>query len=121
MTTAAKVRASYLPQAGDIIWLELSPVAGHEQAGRRPCLVLSDYDFNALSGRAVICPITSRSRNGVFEVRLSGTATSGVVLTDHIRTVDLAARFCQKIEVAPSELLLHCRQLTGSLIGLGEK
>lgn len=113
--TATKVRANYLPQAGDIIWLELSPVAG-----RRPCLVLSDHAFNALSGRAVICPITSRVRHGVFEVHLSSTITEGVVLTDHVRTVDLAARFCQKIETVPADLLINCRQLVGSLVGLGE-
>lgn len=117
-TTAAKVRASYLPAAGDIVWLELSPVAGHEQAGRRPCLVLSDRAFNTISGRAIICPITSRPRNGVFEIKLHDTATTGVVLTDHVRNVDLAARFCQKIETAPPALLITCQNYVGSIIGL---
>lgn len=120
MITTAKVRSSYLPAAGDIVWLELIPTAGHEQAGRRPCLVLSDRAFNTVSGRAIICPITSRPRHGVFEIKLYDTATSGVVLTDHVRNVDLAARFCQKIETAPSALLTTCQNYVGSIIGLSQ-
>ncbi|MGB0931311.1 MAG: type II toxin-antitoxin system PemK/MazF family toxin [Chitinophagales bacterium] len=70
----------YVPEKGDIVWLSFSPQSGHEQAGRRPALVLSSKTYNQ-SGLALICPITSRSKGFHFEVALpSGLPIHGVVL-----------------------------------------
>ena len=58
----------YCPDAGDLIWIDLSPTVGHEQSGRRPALVLTSSKYNAASGLCVACPITSRVRGYPFEV-----------------------------------------------------
>lgn len=86
-----------IPSRSDLIWLDFDPQAGREQAGRRPALVLSEQAFNELTGFAVICPITSHSKNYAFEVPLpAGVAFSGVVLTDQFRSLDFRK---QKIKV----------------------
>ena len=78
-----------LPDAGDIAWVDLDPVRGTEQAGRRPALVLSSMTYHDASRRAVVCPITSAARPWPFNVQLpTGLQTTGVVLVDQIRTID---------------------------------
>src|SRR5579859_5198728 len=84
---------SYVPDRGDAIWLDIDPQAGREQAGRRPVLVLSPALYNRRAGLAIICPITSRVKGYPFEVLLStGLPISGVVLSDHVRSVDWRVR-----------------------------
>lgn len=86
-------RRPYSPDRGDVIWITLDPQAGHEQAGRRPALVLSPAGYNARVGLAIACPITSRVKGFPFEVRLpDGLPVSGVVLSDQIKSIDWRAR-----------------------------
>jgi len=76
-----------------VVWLELSPQAGHEQAGRRPALVLSPEVYNRKTGLFVVCPITSREKGYPFEVRLPADCeVSGVALSDQIKSLDWRAR-----------------------------
>lgn len=85
--------ASYVPDRGDIVWLNFSPQEGHEQAGHRPALVLSPATYNGRVGLALLCPITSRAKGYPFEVRIpDGLPTSGVILSDQLRSVDWRAR-----------------------------
>jgi mRNA interferase MazF len=85
--------AAYVPDRGDVVWINFSPQAGHEQAGRRPAVVLSPRSYNKPSGLALFCPITNRARNYPFEVRLSETApVTGVVLVDQVRNLDWHVR-----------------------------
>jgi len=79
-------------EKGDIVWLNLNPVAGHEQAGVRPALVVSPRSFNAKTGLAFICPITSSMKGYPFEVAVSFDGRNGVVLVDQLRSVDWKAR-----------------------------
>jgi mRNA interferase MazF len=89
MVNPAGEADDYVPQRGDIIWLTLSPQLGHEQAGRRPALVLSDAQYNAKVGLAVVCPVTRQVKGYPFEVPLpAGCAIEGVVLADQVRSVD---------------------------------
>ncbi len=89
-----------LPDRGSLIWLEFSPQAGTEQAGRRPGVVLTPLRYHQRSRLAIVCPITSRERGWPMEVKLPpGLAIAGVVLVDRIRSVDREAR---KMEVAGS-------------------
>ncbi|MBD2848070.1 type II toxin-antitoxin system PemK/MazF family toxin [Paenibacillus sp. IB182496] len=82
-----------IPRRGDFIWLDFDPQAGHEQAGRRPALVLSEQDFNSVTGFAVVCPITSQAKGDPFEVALpDGLPFSGVVLTDQFKSLDVKKR-----------------------------
>ena len=87
------VERGYVPGRGDIVWLAFSPQAGHEQAGRRPALVLSPQSYNEKTSLALCCPITSRVKGYPFEVSLpSGSPVSGVVLADQVKSLDWRAR-----------------------------
>lgn len=82
-----------IPQRGDLVWLDFDPQAGHEQAGRRPAIVLSDTEFNHVTGFTVVCPITSQTKNYPFEVPLpEGLPFAGVVLTDQLKSLDARKR-----------------------------
>ena len=86
----------YVPARGDIVWLNFTPQAGHEQAGHRPALVLSPEAYNKKAGLALLCPITSRVRGTPFEVMLpTPSAVSGVVLSDHVKSLDWRARYAR--------------------------
>jgi len=85
--------AAYQPDRGDFIWLDFNPQAGHEQAGRRPALVLSPKNFNIATGLAVVCPVTNTESKSRFAVPVPrGALVTGVVLSHHFRTVDWIAR-----------------------------
>lgn len=95
-----------IPNRGDLIWLLFPPQAGSEQAGRRPGIVLSPRLYNEHSSLAIVCPITSRERGRLTEVKLPpGLPVSGVVLVDHIRSVDREARKLEIIGRAPDAVL----------------
>lgn len=93
---------------GDIYLVALDPVAGHEQSGSRPVLVVSATEFNEATKLPVICPITSGgdfARRIGFAVALAGIKTSGVVRCDQPRVLDLAARRARKVETVPDEIM----------------
>lgn len=84
---------SSTPSRGDLIWLDFDPQAGREQAGTRPAIVLSEYEFNDLTGFAVVCPITNQSKGYAFEVSIpDGLPFTGVVLTDQFKSLDFRKR-----------------------------
>ena len=83
----------YVPEAGDLIWTDFDPTVGREQAGRRPALVISAALFNANTGLAVVCPITSRVRLFPTSVVLpAGLPVAGEILLSHVRSIDTRAR-----------------------------
>lgn len=87
------VDSAYIPDAGKFIWLSFDPQAGHEQRGRRPALVLSQKTYNRRSGLALVCPVTSQSKDYPFEVAVpDGCGVTGFVLADHVKSVDYKAR-----------------------------
>lgn len=95
-----------LPDRGSLVWLHFSPQAGSERAGRRPGIVLTKAAYHQRSRLAVVCPVTSREKGWPMEVKLPpGLAVSGVVLVDHIRSVDREARKMEVVGTAPSEIL----------------
>jgi mRNA interferase MazF len=95
-----------LPDRGSLVWLLLSPQAGTEQAGRRPGIVLTPERYHQHSRLAIVCPITSRERGWPMEVKLpAGLPVSGVVLVDHVRSVDRKARKMEIVGQAPAEIL----------------
>lgn len=86
------------PERGDIVWLEFDPQTGREQAGRRPALVLSPSAYNAPSGLAIVCPITSQQKGYPFEVPIpDGLPVAGVVLADQARSLDWRQRKAKRI------------------------
>ena len=85
--------SSYVPDRGDLVWLEFTPHAGSEQRGRRPALVLSPKSYNGKVGLALFCPVTSKVKGYPFEVKLpDGYAVSGVVLSDQLKSLDWRSR-----------------------------
>jgi len=87
------VKSAYVPDRGDLIWLTFTSQAGHEQAGRRPALVLSPAAYNGKVGLALLCPITSQVKGYPFEVAVpAGLPVSGVVLADQVKSLDWRAR-----------------------------
>lgn len=83
----------YTPERGDVVWLTFDPEAGHEQAGRRPAVVISPRGYNQKVGLALLCPITTARKGYPYEVALSeDLPISGVVLCDQIKSLDWRAR-----------------------------
>jgi mRNA interferase MazF len=94
---------TYTPDRGDAIWITLNPQAGHEQAGRRPALVLSPAAYNHKAGLVVACPITSQVKGYPFEVAIpAGLMISGVVLSDQVKSLDWKARQAEWICSLPA-------------------
>jgi mRNA interferase MazF len=94
----------YVPDAGDIVWLNFTPQAGHEQAGHRPALVLTPATYNDKTSLMICCPMTTQIKNYPFEVRISGNPAS-VVLADQLKSLDWRVRKAiRKGVVSPDEL-----------------
>jgi mRNA interferase MazF len=98
--------SSYVPDRGDLVWLEFTPHAGSEQSGRRPALVLSPKSYNGKVGLALFCPVTSKVKGYPFEVKLpDGYAVSGVVLSDQLKSLDWRSRKVKFIERTSSDVM----------------
>jgi mRNA interferase MazF len=98
-------KKAYVPERGDIVWINLNPQAGHEQSGRRPALVVSPSSYNSKVGLAILCPITNQVKGYPFEVVLStGLKVSGAVLADHVKSLDWRIRHAEFICRLPDEL-----------------
>jgi mRNA interferase MazF len=98
--------AGAAPERGDLVWVSLDPRAGHEQAGRRPAVVLSPSSYNARVGLAIMCPVTSRAKGDPFEVAIpSGLPVSGVILADQVKNLDWRARRAERIGSLPAATL----------------
>lgn len=111
------VSDEYVPSRGDAIWLQFDPQTGHEQAGRRPALVLSPEAYNRRVGLAILCPITSQEKGYPFEVALpEGSAIGGVILSDQIKSLDWRARGADLIETIPSYITEEVLQKLHTLL-----
>lgn len=98
--------ASYVPDRGDIVWISLEPRAGHEQAGRRPAVVLSPAANNGKVGLAILCPITSQIKGYPFEVPVpQDSPIRGVVLADRAKSLDWVARRAELAGRLPAEVV----------------
>ncbi len=99
------------------MWVQFNPQAGHEQAGRRPALVVSPASYNRRVGLALLCPITSQVKGYPFEVSLpAGGKVSGVVLADQIKSLDWRARQAELVARAPEAVTREVLQKLGALL-----
>lgn len=105
----------WCPESGELIWIDFSPTLGTEQRGRRPTLVVSATAYNRLTGRALVMPVTSRSRGWSTEVPVVADAIGGVVLTDQLRSVDWRARRAQPAGRVAAAVLLAAREALATL------
>jgi mRNA interferase MazF len=98
---------TYIPKQGDFVWINMDPQLGHEQAGRRPAIILSPYAYNKKVGLAILCPITNKIKGYPFEVIISGSlGISGVILSDQVKNLDWKARKVEFIQKASKKTLL---------------
>jgi len=97
------VKRVYVPNRGDLVWVQFNPQAGHEQAGRRPALVISPAAYNGRVGLALLCPITGQVKGYPFEVPLPEEGrVKGVVLSDQIKSLDWRSRQVEFVARAPA-------------------
>jgi mRNA interferase MazF len=110
-------KGAYIPERGDAVWITLDPQAGHEQAGRRPALVLSPSAYNGRVGLALFCPITSRVKSYPFEVPLPpGLPVAGVVGADQVKRLDWRARKATRIGAVSEEVVVQVVQRLQTLL-----
>ena len=108
--------ARYVPETGDIVWLNFTPQAGHEQSGHRPALVLSPAVYNDKTSLMICCPMTTQIKNYPFEVVVSSTPAS-VVLADQVKSLDWRIRKAARKGSASAEELADVRAKILALIG----
>lgn len=107
---------AYIPDAGDIVWIDFDPQAGHEQARHRPAVVLSPASYNAKAGLLLCCPTTTKIKGYPFEVKLAGRVPS-VALADQVKSFDWRARKARKKGNATPSELSEIRAKLHALIG----
>lgn len=108
---------TYSPDCGDIVWVDLSPQAGHELRGRHAALVLTPVTFSVATGLALIVPMTTKAKGSPFEVPMRGARQAkGVVLAHELRTIDYMARNTQKFDTCPETVLEEVRLIAESLL-----
>ncbi len=113
------VTRSFVPDAGDLVWLDFTPQAGREQAGRRPAVVLSPRAYNEKTSLAIVCPITSQPKGYPFEVGVpSGLRITGMILSDHLKSLDWRQRRAQRIGKIPRPQLKKVLELISVLLGI---
>ena len=107
----------YVPERGYVVWVSLDPQAGHEQAGRRPALVVSPRAYNGKAGLALLCPITSQVKGYPFEVALpAGLEVDGVVLADQVKSLDWRARRAERAGRLPAGAVTEVLEKLGTLL-----
>lgn len=107
----------YVPKRGEAVWLNFDPHAGHEQAGRRPAVVLSPEAYNRRVGLAIFCPITNQVKGYPFEVAIPPRLdVTGVILSDQIKNLDWRARHATLICALPMEIIGMVLQKAGTLL-----
>lgn len=109
-------RRGFVPEAGDIVWLEFNPQAGHEQAGHRPALVISPSSYNGRTGLMVCCPIASRIKGHPFEVQAVVDGVECAVLSDQVKSLDWKVRRARKKAAMSAEAMLHVRAKIKALL-----
>jgi mRNA interferase MazF len=98
--------AKYIPEKGDLITLSFDPQSGHEQKGRRPALIVSNYLFNKATGLAIVCPITNTDRKIPFHLAVPASSSlTGFVMVEQVKSIDFNARKAKFVEKAPPELI----------------
>ena len=107
---------AYVPDAGDVVWLEFDPQVGHEQAGHRPAVVLSPAAYNGKTGLMVCCPLTTKAKGYPFEVPIAGKP-AGVVLADQVKNLDWQARKAVRKGRVTDEELAQVRAKLRALVG----
>jgi len=108
---------AHIPDRGEVVWITLNPQAGHEQAGRRPAVVLSPAAYNGKVGLAILCPITTQIKGYPFEVLIpTGLAVTGAILADQVKSLDWRVREAELICTLPVKTVNQVLRKLGTLL-----
>jgi len=108
---------AYVPRCGDVVWITLNPQAGHEEAGRRPAVVISPQSYNGKVGLAIFCPVTGQIKGYPFEVLIpAGLPVAGAILSDQVKNLDWGARNAELICTLPTETISEVLQKLATLL-----
>ncbi len=107
---------AYVPDAGHVVWLECDPRAGHEQAGRRPALVVSPACYNGKTGLMVCCPMTTKIKGHPFEVLADTGGQPGAVLSDQVTSLDWKVQRAKKKAEVSAEVMTRVRAKLKALL-----
>lgn len=108
----------YVPEAGDAVWLEFDPQAGHAQSGRRPALVISPAQYNRKAGLMVCCPMTTQIKGYPFEVPTQVGGVDSVVLSDQVKSLDWIVGKAKKKGSVPAIVMVHVRARIKALLAI---
>ena len=111
-------RRGYVPDTGDVVWLEFDPQAGHEQAGRRPAVVISPAAYNGKTGLMVCCPMTTRIKGHPFEVLTDIDGVPGAVLSDQVKSLDWRIRRARRKGNVSEQVMIHVRAKIKALLAI---
>ena len=107
---------SYVPETGDIVWLEFNPQAGHEQSGHRPALVMSPSIYNSKTGLMVCCPLTTQIKGHSFEVITEVDGKDCAILSDQVKSLDWKIRKAKKKAIVSMDTMLHVKAKVKALL-----
>lgn len=116
MVKTNKPASKYIPQKGDLVWMDFDPTIGHEQKGVRPAIVVSDNQFNKKSGLAYVCPITSTSKDYPYRIRIDGKQIKGFVMIEHLKSVDWNGRNIKFVDKAPFDIIESVKNCISAII-----
>jgi len=109
--------SDYIPDRGDVVWINMNPQAGHEKAGRRPAIVLSPGSYNGKVGLALFCPITNQIKGYPFEVVIpSGLKVEGVILADQVKSFNWKIRNAEFYDKIPETVVLSILKKLSTLL-----
>ena len=106
----------YVPDCGDVVWLEFDPQASHEQAGHRPALVMSPAGYNAKTGLMICCPMTTKIKGHPFEVVTEIDGVASAVLSDQVKSLDWKVRGAKKKAAVSAPIIAHVRAKIKALL-----
>jgi mRNA interferase MazF len=106
----------YVPDTGEVVWLEFDPQAGHEQAGHRPALVISPASYNGKTGLMVCCPMSTKIKGHPFEVVTQVDGVDSAILSDQLKSLDWRVRRAKKKAVVSADVLVHVRAKMKALL-----
>jgi mRNA interferase MazF len=106
----------YIPNSKDIIWLNLNPAKGHEQKGKRPCLVLTGKEFNQKTGLVFITPITSKGRGYVFHLKFKSKKIKGFIMTEQVRSIDWKNRSIKYVDTLDKKTFSQVKEVIATIL-----
>jgi mRNA interferase MazF len=106
----------YVPDTGDIVFMDFDPQVGREQAKRRPALILTDLRYNRASRLAVVCPLTSKVKPYPFSLPIPVGGVEGAALVDQLKSMDWSGRGAEFHSKAPASMMLKVRQYIAVLL-----